>query len=176
MDESTFEKDKTPYLVFACKKCQQFSYVKTSQKTKKCLRCGRPHQVESVLDEGEIVYGMTLAVNTVKRKQNELAVPEFRSQNDFIINTKKIYNNNNTLSIIKRKNGNEPDNTLKFEALLRELSKLYGKFPRYMIEIMAENSGISSQDLLILMKEFKNKGFLTILKDEDFYYKVSQEN
>lgn len=176
MDESTFEKDKTPYLVFSCKKCHQFSYVKTSQKTKKCLRCGRSHQVASVLKEGEIVYGMTLAVNTVKRKQNELTVPEFRSQNDFKISTNKSYNNNNKLSITKGKNELQPDNNLKFEALLRELSKLYGKFPKYMIEIMAENSGISSQELLLLIREFKKQGFLTILKDEDYYYKVSLEN
>lgn len=175
MEESSFEKDKTPYLVFACSKCQQFSYVKTSQKTKKCLRCGHSHQVKSLLNEGEIVFGMTLAVNTVKEKQNELAVPEFRSQNDFIINTKSIHRKSDTYPISNEENRHEPENKLKFKALLLELSKLYGKFPAYMIDIMAENSGISSQEVPLLIKAFKKKGFLILLKDEEFYYKVAQD-
>jgi len=175
LEESALKKDTTPYLVFACKKCQQFSYVKTSQKTKKCLRCGRSHQVKSLLNEGEIVSGMSLAVNTVKQKQNEIAIPEFRSQNDFIINTKNTLNNINNFSSTKCKNGNEPDNDPKFEALLLELAKLYEKFPIYMIEIMAEDSGISSQEIPLLIKKFKKTGFLTLSKDEEFYYEITRD-
>ncbi len=176
MEETAFKKDKTPYLIFACKKCQQFLYVKTTQKTKKCLRCGRSHQVKSVLNEGEIVRGMTLAVNTVKMLQNELAVPEFRSQNDFIIDTRSIQNNSLTLSHSKEKISDEPDNRLKFKTLLLNLSKLYSKFPSYMIEIMAEDTGIPNQELPRLIKKYKKKGFLIPLKDEQFYFKISQEN
>jgi hypothetical protein len=176
MEETAFKKDKTPYLIFACKKCQQFLYVKTTQKNKKCLRCGRSHQVKNVLNEGEIVSGMTLAVNTVKGKQYELAIPEFRSQNDFIIDTKSIQNKSLTFSYSKEDNSDEPDNRLKFKTLLFNLSKLYKKFPMYMIEIMAEDSGIPSQDLPRLIKKFKKKGFLIPMKDELFYYKISQEN
>ena len=176
MEETAFKKDKTPYLIFACKKCQQFLYVKTTQKTKKCLRCGRSHQVKSVLNEGEIVRGMTLAVNTMKMLQNELAVPEFRSQNDFIIDTRSIQNNSLTLSHSKEKISDEPDNRLKFKTLLLNLSKLYSKFPSYMIEIMAEDTGIPNQELPRLIKKYKKKGFLIPLKDEQFYFKISQEN
>ncbi|NVM43834.1 MAG: DUF1922 domain-containing protein [Candidatus Lokiarchaeota archaeon] len=176
MEETAFKKDKTPYLVFACKKCQQFLYVKTTQKTKKCLRCGRSHQVKTVLNKGEIVRGMTLAVNTVKRKQNELAVPEFRSQNDFIIDTKSVQNNSLTFSYSKEDKIDEPDNRFKFKTLLLKLSKLYSKFPAYLIEIMAEDSGIPSQEIPRLIKKFKKKGFLIPLKDEEFYYKISQKN
>lgn len=176
VEKIAIEKDETPYLIFACRKCQQFSYVKTSQKTKKCLRCGHSHQVKSIMDEGEIVYGMTLAVNTVKKKQNKLAIPEFRSQNDFIIDTKSTLNNTKTLSYSKGKISNQPDNNLKFKILLLKLSKLYRKFPAYMIEIMAEDSGIPSQEIPLLIKMFKKMGFLILLKDEEFYYKISQEN
>lgn len=174
MEEIAFKKDKTPYLVFACRNCQQFSYVKTSQKTKKCLRCGRSHQVKNVILEGEIVRGITLAVNTVKRKQNELAVPEFRSQSDFVIDTKNIRNKNYLFSLSKDKSDIEPEITHKFEELLLELNYLYGKFPVYMIEIIAEDSGISSQELSFLIKSFKKKGFLIPVNEEEFYYKISQ--
>ncbi|MFX0074345.1 MAG: hypothetical protein ACFE96_02810 [Candidatus Hermodarchaeota archaeon] len=171
MEETDIKKDDTPYLVFACKNCQQFSYVKTSQITKKCLRCGRSHQVQSLLGEGEIVCGMTLAVDTVKRKQNELSVPEFRSQGDFVINTNNRvrYDQN---SFPQSSEDSELD--LKFKALLLELSKIYGKFPRYMIDIMAEDSGITSQEIPNLIKAFENRGILILLKNEDFYFKVSQ--
>ena len=175
MEESTFENDKTPYLVFACNKCRQFSYVRISQKTKKCLRCGRSHQVKSVLKEGEVVFGMTLAVNTVLKKQNDLAVPEFRSHNDFVINKNNNQNKNNTLSIAKDKSGNEPENSIKFKALLRELSNLHGKFPAYMIELMAENSGISGREIPPLIKAFKKKGFLILVEEKEFYYKIAEE-
>ncbi|NVM16993.1 MAG: hypothetical protein HWN80_04705 [Candidatus Lokiarchaeota archaeon] len=175
MEKIGFEKDETPYLVFACRKCQQFSYVKTSQKAKKCLRCGRSHQVKNILNEGEIVHGVTSAVNAVKQKQNELAVPEFRSQNDFIIDIKSGYNITYTHSHSKDKPSIEQDNNLKFEILLLKLTKLYQKFPAYMIEIKAEDAGIPSQEIPLLIKKFKKKGFLIRLKDEEFYYKISQE-
>jgi len=175
MEEVAFKKDKTPYLVFACKKCQQFSYVKISQKSKKCLRCGRTHLVENILSEGELVSGMSVAVDTVKKKQNELAVPEFRSHSDFIINTNSNKNKSDKFSFREINKGTKSENTLKFKSLLLKLSKLYGKFPKYMIEIMAENEGIPSQDLPKLITEFKKKGFLTLLKDEDFYYKITRK-
>ena len=175
MEESALKKDKTPYLIFACTKCQQYSYVKTSQKTKKCLRCGRSHQVKNILNEGKIVHGMTQAVNTVKQKQNELAVPEFRSHGDFVITTKKISNSTNINPPSAKKIKNKTESIIKFKALLHELSNLYDKFPAYMIEIMAENSGISNQELPHLIKRFKKRGYLILLKEEDYYYKISRE-
>ena len=90
MEEIAIKKDETPYLIFACKKCKEYSYVKTTQKTKKCLRCGRTHQVQRILNDGEVVCGMTEAVNSVKRKQNELAIPEFRSGSDFVVSINNI--------------------------------------------------------------------------------------
>lgn len=183
MEETAFKKDQTPYLVFACKKCQQYSYVKTTQKTKKCLRCGCTHQVKDVLILGEIVYGMTAAVDTVKQKQTELATPEFRSEGDFVVTTNKYP----TRTLVKNSKGKflsdkvsdkniDEDNNFdfkkQFSEILLELSKLYGKFPKYMLEIMAENYGIPAAELKLLIKSFKKQGILTVLKNEDFYYQL----
>ncbi|MHA2220106.1 MAG: DUF1922 domain-containing protein, partial [Candidatus Hodarchaeales archaeon] len=55
MEDIQFKKDETPYLIFACYKCKQFLYAKTTQKTRKCLRCGRMHKIEKIIDSGEIV-------------------------------------------------------------------------------------------------------------------------
>ena len=176
MEEIAFKKDETPYLVFACKKCQQFSYVKISQKSKKCLRCGRTHLVENILHEGELVSGMTAAVDTVKKKQNELAVPEFRSHSDFKISTNNNKNKSDIFTHPEVSKATDPENTLKFKSILLKLSKLYGKFPKYMIEIMAENNGIPSQDLPKLITVFNKKGFLTLLNGKDFYYKITRKH
>jgi len=177
MEETAFKKDETPYLVFTCKKCQQYSYAKTTQKTKKCLRCGRTHQVKDILGLGEIVYGMTAAVDTVKKKQTELATPEFRSEGDFVVATKKFP----TRTLVKKSKrkvllDKDSDKTIDFEEpfseILLELSKLYGKFPKYMLEIMAKNYGIQALELKLLIKSFKKQGILTVLKNEGFYYQL----
>ena len=174
MEEIAFKKDRTPYVIFACRKCQQLAYVKTTQKTKKCLRCGRTHQVNS-LSEGEIVYGMTAAVDTVKKKQSELVIPEFRSSSDFIVATNSITRPKSRINTLINKD-QESGYKGKFKEMLMELSKLYGKFPKYLLEIMAENYGIPSQDLPNLITEFNKKGILTFLRDEDFYYKITRKH
>jgi hypothetical protein len=115
---------------------------------------------------------MTQAVNSVKQKQNELAVPEFRSHGDFVITTNKVSNNKNIIPPSAKKIKDKTESIIKFKRLLGELSNLYEKFPVYMIEIMAENSGISSQELPHLIKTFKKRGYLILLKEEDFYYKI----
>ena len=73
-------KDQKPYLIYACLNCKQFSYVKTTQKTAKCLRCGRFHKVSKILHKGEIVKGITAAMNHVKEKQNQLSINESKFQ------------------------------------------------------------------------------------------------
>ena len=76
MEEVGFKKDENPYIVFPCSKCKQYMYVKTTQKTKRCLRCGRYHKVVTILSTGEIAKGMTNAVNMVKQKQREFSRKE----------------------------------------------------------------------------------------------------
>jgi hypothetical protein len=152
--EKHFKKDETPYLVFVCKKCRQYLYVKTTQKSKKCLRCGFTHKVSSILDNGEMIEGMTAAVDFVKKRQNELAIkelghtPEFRAFGDFKVTT------------LNPKNQCRGESDSKFEELLEEISTKYKKFPLYIIEIMAENYGITNADLKDLIKSFKKQGVL----------------
>ena len=177
MEEIAFKKDETPYLVFTCKKCRQYSYVKTTQKTKKCLRCGSTHQVKDILGLGEIVYGMSAAVDSVKQKQTELAIPEFRSEGDFVVATNKTPTRTRvkkSISKVLSDKDNDNDKSLNFEArfteVLLELSKLYGKFPKYILEIMADNYGIPALELKFLIKNFKKQEVLTVLKNENYYY------
>jgi len=185
MEETAFKKDESSYLVFTCKKCRQYSYVKTTQKTKKCLRCGRTHQVKDILSLGEIVHGMSAAVDAVKQKQTELGIPEFRSEGDFVVASNKFptrtlvkISKNKILSNRNRDSDNDKDSDIdmnfkeQFIEVLLELSKLYGKFPKYMLEIMADNYGIPALGLKVLIKSFKKQKILTVLKNENFYYQV----
>ena len=174
MEDVAIKKDETPYLIFACKKCQQYSYVKTTQKTKKCLRCGRPHQVRDILNKGEVVYGMTEAVNAVKRKQNEIAIPEFRSESDFVVATHDIIRPTNRVKAI-RNDDQEIEYGKKFSEMLFELSKLYKRFPKYMLEIMAEDYEIPAIELKSLIKSAKRSGEL-IKNDDDTYYRHKEKN
>ena len=169
MEDIAIKKDETPYLIFACKKCEEYSYVKTVQKTKKCLRCGRTHQVQGILKDGEVVCGMTEAVNTVKRKQNALATPEFRSGSDFVVATKSNARPEIRLNS-KRTEDQEIDYEDKFTRMLLELSKLYKRFPKYMLEIMAEDYGIPAIELKTLIRSAKKSGMLIKKDNIDKYF------
>ncbi len=179
MEDDNIKKDETPYLIFACKKCKEYSYVKIGQKTKKCLRCGRSHQVRDIINDGVVVYGMTEAVNIVKRKQNELAIPEFRSGSDFVVVTHSIAGSKSRLKSV-RNEGPEIDYTEKFTEMLLELSKLYNRFPKYLIEIMSEDYGIPVIALETLIRSAKKRGTLIKKGDNDLYYSpktfVSEES
>lgn len=167
MEDVAIKKDESPYLIFACKKCREYSYVKTTQKTKKCLRCGRTHQVWDILNDGEVVSGMTEAVNTVKRKQNELAMPEFRSGSDFVVATQSVVQPKKKVNQVRIED-QEINYAEKFSAMLVELSNLYNRFPKYMIEIMAEDYQIPQIELKNLIRNAKKSGELT-KNDDDTY-------
>jgi len=173
MEDNTIKKDETPYLIFACTKCKEYSYVKTTQKTKKCLRCGRNHQVRDILKEGEVVSGMMEAVNAVKRKQNELATPEFRSGSDFVVATNTFARPKNSVSAL-RNTDQSIDYKEKFNKMLLELSKLYKRFPEYMLEIMVENYGIPAIELKMLINKAKKSGILIKNGDNDTYYRYKK--
>lgn len=174
MEDITVRRDETPYLIFACKKCGGFSYVKTVQKTKKCLRCGRTHQVRDILKNSDVVYGMTEAVNTVKRKQNEFATPEFRSGSDFIVATLSIAKPKSKGNALKSKD-QEIDYAPKFNEMLCELSRLYNRFPEYMLDIIAEDYKIPSIELISLMRNAKKSGVLIKDGDDDMYYRYKNK-
>lgn len=172
MEEPTFKKDDTPYLIFECAKCKQYLYAKTTQKRKKCIRCGRTHTVLTMVNNGEIVNGMTAAVKLVKRRQNEFAkkelghIPEFRAYGDFILATQKSKNED------VHDNDCSEETSSKFKELLNEISSTYKKFPLYLIEIIAENYGIANAELKDLMKSFKKKGILVPVDGFSFTVKL----
>jgi hypothetical protein len=171
MEDIAFKKDETAYLIFACTKCREFSYVKTTQKTKKCLRCGRINLVRDILNDGEIVNGMTEAVNTVKRKQNELATPEFRSGSDFVVATTV-----KSLPRVKATRSKEQgiDYMGKFNEILVKLAKLYERFPQYVLEIMAQDYGIPTSELNTLVRSAIKSGKLVKYGEGELYYKYNQ--
>jgi len=164
MEEDGWERDKTPYLIFTCSKCKQYMYVKTTQKGKKCLRCGRQHRVSLIIKSGEIIQGMTAAVEKVKERQGEFAErelghqPEFRAPNDY-----------NVLGFVpqheEKKRIGDLDLTNKFQEMLSDISKTYKKFPSYVFEVKAEEYGIELSELKILVHTFQNEGILIRLSD-----------
>ena len=159
MEEDTWEKDETLYLVFPCSKCGNFMYVKTIKKKKKCLRCGRSHTVENVHNTGEVVKGMTEAVNHVKLKQHELAIKELKRTPGF-----QTIDGFQVLQVPSKIVGDlhEQNNDVlsgKFKDLLIELSLMYDEFPFYVIEIGADKYNIPSSELELLTYSFLKKEF-----------------
>ncbi len=176
MSEEGWKQDNTSYLVFACKKCHQYSYVKTTQKTKKCLRCGRMHRVGSILSEGKIVNGMTAALEMVKRKQAEFAeYPQFQAEQSFSIASK--YNERECTEYNKRKRKkifsleNEEQNfDVKFKEMLSDLSKTHTTFPSYLIAIMADKYAIPSKLLPSLIQKLVQQGILKYSNKNNLYF------
>ncbi len=67
----------------------------------------------------------------------------------------------------------EIDYSGRFLEALHSLQKNYKKFPKFMIEIIAENYGIPSPEVKKLISLFRRNGMLKILKNEGFYYKLN---
>ena len=156
------------YLIFSCTKCSQFSYVKTSQKTKKCLRCGKNHLVKNLVVSGIVVNGITKALEVVKEKQNELGLKNskdginFRSENDFIVKAK-----------IKKENYNKSNN-LHYEDLFKKIlievknSQIYNAkkgIPEYYIDMILKDNNIPFEKVRVLKREFLKKNALKLLKN-----------
>ncbi len=160
MEEEGWHKDETLYLVFACSQCHQYMYVKAIKKNKKCLRCGRSHTVSRVKESGEIVLGMTAAVDHVKQKQHGFALkelnraPGFETTNGFQIHQppSKIISNLQEKPI--------DSFSERFKDLLLDISSQHNEFPFYLIEIGAEKYGIPSSELKLLTKSFLKKEIL----------------
>ena len=162
MDEEGWVKDKKPYLVFKCSKCNQYSYVKTTQKTKKCLRCGRAHQVKDLETSAIKVKGISEALKEVQARQNMLGKGNFRTEGGFTV----------AVNYNKNKNNFEEDNLGKFKGILKRLSDLYDEFPRFLIDIMAEEYHIPQKEIKFQINKLKHENFLTEIKNS--YFKVEK--
>lgn len=61
-----------------------------------------------------------------------------------------------------------------FLKMLQFLQLTYNKFPKFMIEIMAEKYGIPLKEIKPLMLKFRRKGILQILKEEGYTFKLNK--
>jgi hypothetical protein len=171
MEDKAWERDTTPYILFSCKKCHQYTYVKINQNSKKCVRCGYTHQVSKIKQDGEIVNGISKAVELVKQKQNEIAIkelgsePEFRTSGDFIVAGKA-----RPQKIILHDYSGDFDYLNRFKEMLFYISETHNSFPYYIIEIMAENYGIPHTEVKLLTRKLQKQGYL-IRKNGEFLYK-----
>ena len=178
LDDQSWKKDEKPYVVFACSKCKQYSYVKQTQKTKKCLRCGKIYQVKNILN-GIIVKGINNALDTVKEKQNELSSPKlgldpaFHTAEEFLVNIptiiklSKYHNKQNS----KAEKGNYEQFKLLLEHLSKKQSDHYKKtIPDYLIALVAENYNIQKKDLDRFISKALRDGFLKLEKNN--YYAI----
>ena len=173
MEVKKWKRDETPYYIFACFKCGRMLYVKTLQKTKKCLTCNRTHQVAKLPHNTEMVYGMSKAIDAVKQKQNALAIqntghtPDLRANNNFHIGSHSIEH----LEPHKKPlNSDEIDIDYDeaFKALLKDLFLKFTRFPGYMILMMASEYYIPEPEVSLLLSTFTQKGYLIALQNE--YY------
>lgn len=145
LEGRTFKKDEKPYLVFPCNKCGQYSYVKLTQKGKKCLRCGRTPQVSKIKDSGEVVNGISVAVETVKKRQNELAFEKLGGEPDLL--TSQSFKKPRTPSFISQTEREQNlDKYEKFKRLLLKKTKRFPKFPRYVLDFTAEEMNLSKSE------------------------------
>ena len=175
MTWSEKEKDKTPYLVFPCSKCNQFLYSKLTQKTRKCLRCGKIYTISSIKMKGEIINGLSNAFKYVKEKQNEIAIDtsgselKFNAFNDFSIAGKtKNVDETPFKPILKADQDEDYEN--QFILLLQKISNMYKEFPIYLIELMADEFKIPISLIESLINRLKVKGKLIPLSGK--YFKV----
>ncbi|MFX1377905.1 MAG: DUF1922 domain-containing protein [Promethearchaeota archaeon] len=172
MEDIIWKKDETPYLIFSCRKCHNYIYAKSTQKTKKCIRCGYIHKVNNVIERSEIIKGISNAIELVKKKQNELAIkelgsePVFRTSEDFrVVGREKSQKDAINIDF------NDYNYSEKLKQMLYNLSKAYNTFPYYIIEIMAENYNIPKSEVKLLTRKLKKQGVLKRING-DYYYKL----
>ena len=65
------------------------------------------------------------------------------------------------------------DYSNKFLEALDYLQSTYKKFPKFMIEIIAEEYGIPNNEVKELITTYTKNGFLRIQRSEGFYYQLN---
>ena len=65
------------------------------------------------------------------------------------------------------------DYSNKFLEALNYLKSTYKKFPKFMIEIIAEENGIPNNEVKKLINTYTKNGILKIQRSEGFYYKLN---
>jgi len=109
----------------------------------------------------------------MKKRQGELAlkesgkIPEFRATGDFKSSSKVEFR----LAHKNEKLDNIEDYFADFKRILSQLSRMYKKFPYYIIEIMADDYNIPNSELKILFHKSLREGILN--QTGDNLYKKS---
>lgn len=62
-----------------------------------------------------------------------------------------------------------------FYNMLEFLQRNYNKFPKFMIEIMAENFNIPFKEIKPLLQKFRKEGILLIVKDEGYTFTLNKK-
>jgi DNA-binding IscR family transcriptional regulator len=65
------------------------------------------------------------------------------------------------------------DYSNKFLEALNYLKSTYKKFPKFMIEIIAEENGIPNNEVKKLINTYTKNGILKIQRSEGFYYQLN---
>ncbi len=142
MGENRWKKDNTPYFIFSCFKCKNYSLVKTTQKGKKCLRCGHYHHVSQLESNSEVVKGATAARMKLIEKQNFLAKKELGSDPDLIAEGGFSVSNGYKENQISNNQKQARSSFDIFNKLLLKLDFKFKQFPEYVIYMIAEEQGI----------------------------------
>ena len=61
-----------------------------------------------------------------------------------------------------------------FYSMLEFLQINYKKFPKFMIEVMAENYAIPLKEIKPLLHKFRKEGILQIVKDEGYTFTLNE--
>jgi hypothetical protein len=61
-----------------------------------------------------------------------------------------------------------------FFEMLQFLQRSYKKFPKFMIEIMAEKYNIPLKEIKPLLNKFRKNGILLLVKDEGYTFKLNK--
>ncbi|MFX1314829.1 MAG: hypothetical protein ACFE9T_03130 [Promethearchaeota archaeon] len=69
----------------------------------------------------------------------------------------------------------EMDYNNTFLEALHYLATTYRKFPKFMIEIIAENYGIPHTKIKELIYKFRKEGILIIVKDEGYTFTLENK-
>ncbi len=169
-----WQRDTTAYVIFRCAECGQCMYVKSTQKTKRCLRCRKTYKVPVILDKMvvEEVNGMTNAVERVKELQHQLALkqlgnePDLATPDSFAVASCSPRRGKRTSGIPSQK---LTPLEQRFLALLRDVSAKYEVFPFYLLGLASIEYGFEANELELLVRTFVKKGIL-VKKAQNYYH------
>ncbi len=176
----TLISDQKPYRLFQCSKCFQYQYYLPTQKSKKCLRCGKLYSV-SDLKPIEEVLGMSAAVSRVKELQNQISSnpPRFIAPSEFFIvnKAKKSEPENYSKQILNQSSVDEEEHEfIKALCLLRKACTRFTSFPYYITYIILHRIGLTSKKVnYVLRRAEKESKISKFVKNNTTYFRFNND-